>query len=405
MEALLIFWAVVWICKNAAEDVMGAVKGRPSPRRVRQLKRIEESGGTPGYGVGGYARDFVDDFLRERTAKRREMAEKRKAAELAEVPQAEAKQVATFTPQAEDRHVDPLGIFDDSRQPKEGEVHFEEGTRARYRYEDGVWWKTHNVDGTEIPLCPACGRYRYKAIGDGCGNCRPLMGPEHYTVCARCNYLNGPTAQAPFTCPSCGAGDEHLEPADPPAKEEQPSPSVAPVIPIFSPPASRTSEGEPMTDRWGPEGDPAIAQRRSPDGLRGQVADYVSDMHQNHPEVWGNQSGAQAAAPTAKPTATTQEGPAMTTEVTGLATAIQYAEGVAAAHVAHSTDAETFASSLAGNGVGDDTVGLVAQAQEASAAAADAWQSVADTLHGHTGVKEAYDATPDAGDKEFVTAE
>ncbi len=95
----------------------------------------------------------------------------------------------------------------------------------------------------------------------------------------------------------------------------------------------------------------------------------------------------------------------MTTEVTGLATAVSYAEGVAAAHESHATDAETFAGSLASNGVGDGTVGLVAQAQEASGVAAAAWTAVKDALNDQMGVKEAYDATPDAGDKDFVTAE
>jgi len=80
METLLIFWAFVWICKNAAEDVMFAAKGKPSPRRARKLRQIESGQAEQRYGVGGYIRDFADDLLKAKTAKRREMAEAKKTA-------------------------------------------------------------------------------------------------------------------------------------------------------------------------------------------------------------------------------------------------------------------------------------------------------------------------------------
>ncbi len=405
---LLIFWAIVWICKNAAEDVMGAVKGRPSPRRVRQLKRIEESGGTPGYGLGGFARDFADDFLRERTAKRRELAAaKRQPAEPepADVPKAEPGEVDTFTPRAEDRHVDPLGLLDDSRPPKVGQVHYEEGTNARYRWDGQVWWKTHNADGSEIPKCPSCGRYRYKAVGDGCGNCRPVTpSPDRETAAARAEAArlaalaridgleapelpNMPDGLDHGRCLNCGA----------------------PMRPV------------PGTQRFGAGGRAVVSTRCSGCGSIHSATYW--DWADNPPAVnsddpTGQDDDAQkenrqptSSAPTATvipifrtPNHPNQEDP-MSTEVTGLATAIDYAAGVAQAHESHATDAETFAASLASNGVGDSTVGLVAQAAEASGQAAAAWAAVRGALEEQVTVKEAYEATPDAGDKDFVTAE
>lgn len=269
ISAVLVFWAIVWICKNAAEDVMGAVKGRPSPRRVKQLKRIEAEGGTPGYGFGGFAHDFWDDFLQARTAKRRELAAKgRESVGPTEVPEPEVKPVGTFTPQAEDPPTPVAASPDDTDR---------------------------RVD--------------------------PL----------RLDGRNGNTE----------SHDRETTPATEEAQPISPTPT-AQVIPIFRTPNSTPNQ---------------------------------------------------------------QEVPPMTTEVTGLTTAIDYANGVAQAHQSHAADAETFAASLASNEVGDGTIGLAVQAQEASSAAGAAWSAVADALNDQTGVKEAYEATPDAGSREFVTSE
>lgn len=91
-------------------------------------------------------------------------------------------------------------------------------------------------------------------------------------------------------------------------------------------------------------------------------------------------------------------------EVTGLQSAIAYAEGVSGAHAAHGA-AEGFTASLADAGYGDSVLGAVAAAQEASANAGALWAAAAAKLKESNVVKEAYDNVPDAGNKHHVMAE
>lgn len=93
-------------------------------------------------------------------------------------------------------------------------------------------------------------------------------------------------------------------------------------------------------------------------------------------------------------------------EVTGLQSAIAHAEAVAAAHEQHSmAGGEGYLSSLAGFGVRGQAIQLVATAQEFTEMAAGAWRAAATELAKQNMVKEAYDAVPDAGSREFVQGE
>jgi len=104
----------------------------------------------------------------------------------------------------------------------------------------------------------------------------------------------------------------------------------------------------------------------------------------------------------------TQEEPmtANTIEITGLQSAIEYVNDTAAAHEAHSTAGnEAFIGSLQSFNVTGTTIQLIADAQEASANAADMWRQAATALGEQMTVKEAYDNNPDAGSQEFVQGE
>ncbi|MFI5833234.1 hypothetical protein ACIA5A_06105 [Micromonospora sp. NPDC051300] len=93
-------------------------------------------------------------------------------------------------------------------------------------------------------------------------------------------------------------------------------------------------------------------------------------------------------------------------EITGLPTAIAFAQGMANAHRAASTaGGEQYVAALRSFEVGDGTIATVASARELSAQAAAAWERAADEIGKQNTVKEAYQAVPDAGNKRFVTGE
>lgn len=100
-----------------------------------------------------------------------------------------------------------------------------------------------------------------------------------------------------------------------------------------------------------------------------------------------------------------EEVPTMS-EITGLQSAVAYAEGVAAAHEQHSlTGGEAYLGSLQSFEVSGRVLQLVASAQESSQIAAGTWKAAAAELSKQLIVKEAYDAVPDAGTKAFVQGE
>ncbi len=91
-------------------------------------------------------------------------------------------------------------------------------------------------------------------------------------------------------------------------------------------------------------------------------------------------------------------------EVTGLMSAIAYAEAVAAAHEAHSTGGgEHYRASLASFEVGPDTINTAGTAQEASEIAGGAWREHAAKLREQLAAKEA--TTAETGNKAFLTNE
>jgi hypothetical protein len=93
-------------------------------------------------------------------------------------------------------------------------------------------------------------------------------------------------------------------------------------------------------------------------------------------------------------------------EITGLQSAIAYADAMAAAHDQSSlAGGEAYLGSLQGFEVSGQAIAMVAAAQEASQNAAGAWRMAAAELSKQNIVKEAYDSVPDAGSKVFVQGE
>ena len=110
--------------------------------------------------------------------------------------------------------------------------------------------------------------------------------------------------------------------------------------------------------------------------------------------------------PAAAPTTSSggRAGPVPAGEVTGLATALRYAEGMHTALAAHTATIEAFLQGLRRAAVAGTAITTVARAQEATLAAMGAWSGVAAALHRQTLVGAAYAATPEAGTRTWVTA-
>jgi hypothetical protein len=92
-------------------------------------------------------------------------------------------------------------------------------------------------------------------------------------------------------------------------------------------------------------------------------------------------------------------------EVTGLTTAIHNTGQAAEQAESWGPALEQLSAGITAGGVGGDTTGHLASAQEHMSAAAAALRAAEQELIAQLGVKEAYDATPDAGEKAFVVSE
>jgi hypothetical protein len=92
-------------------------------------------------------------------------------------------------------------------------------------------------------------------------------------------------------------------------------------------------------------------------------------------------------------------------EATGLSSSIAYAAGMVKAHEANVAEAEGWAASLQAQGVTGPAVEAAHRAMETQQQAAAAWRQAQAALESHLGIKEQYDAHPDAGSREFITTE
>ncbi len=104
-------------------------------------------------------------------------------------------------------------------------------------------------------------------------------------------------------------------------------------------------------------------------------------------------------------TATTQNGQAQQQEITGIPSLVAYLNQVAGTHT-HIGHGEAFLGSLTRMEVGADDRQLVADAQEASRLAAQAWQDAAAQIAAHNlPLREQYSLNPQAANKHANTSE
>lgn len=91
-----------------------------------------------------------------------------------------------------------------------------------------------------------------------------------------------------------------------------------------------------------------------------------------------------------------------TGETAGLGSAIRFAAGMADSMRDAAARTETSIASLTGSEVGEGPLAVLQQAMEAATNAAAAYEAAQAELQKQVSVKEAYDATPDAGNKRFL---
>lgn len=149
----------------------------------------------------------------------------------------------------------------------------------------------------------------------------------------------------------------------------------------------------------------------TPDECQQARARHVCQPATNGDSQPGSDSEPEAATPpTPQPqqgepvSTSTQNAPQQSGEVTGLMSAINYADAVAAAHDAHSLGGgEQYRASLGQAEVGPETIQSAATAQEASETAAGAWRAHAAKLREQLAAKEA--TTAETGTKQFLLNE
>lgn len=117
--------------------------------------------------------------------------------------------------------------------------------------------------------------------------------------------------------------------------------------------------------------------------------------------------GQQAAVTEMTPPRINEGAPIVTVptgETTGLDSAISFAEQMKSYLTQAVTSTEQSLANLSAGGVTGESLSSLTSAQEQLTAAVQAFEAAENELRGHLTVREAYDATPGAGDKEFVTA-
>ena len=240
------------------------------------------------------------------------------------------------------------------------------------------------IDGTVI-RDPRIGRLVFKAKCDKCGD----QFTRKVRVCGDEDLQNdaahdwewvaiGTTGL--WSCRGCKAKLFASERPVPPPGEE--------------PDTTNTATSATSTEGGGAT---VEAELIEPDHLRGAEAGQV-------PYEPGKQRPLAALNPVTKK----EEGMSTTaTEVTGLETARWFAHELATRTYGREQQAglEQFIADLQANGVSGEAITRLQEAMEYLSAAQAEFAAVAAELDRHTGVAEAYAATPGAGDKAFVTSE
>lgn len=377
-----LLWLLVWILKNAAMDVMCAAKGTPNPRFELKKQRAKLVGqaapAQPRYGSRDWFADLWSDGLAANTERRR------------------AKVTAKAQP------VDDMVEL--VREPKP----------ARDQVSDEP---TSVVHDDQHPYClkqcgPRCVKHRWKC--DRCGKGAGGFG-SHVE------------AEGAFRTHACQPDRKNVETK--PQTTVKVSPKPMPVWGLKS--AASSGNKRPSAEAEIPdemvatalqalvEADPKADRRLA---HMDRVWDEIEKTYPNaSPELIGlavlraeRLQEAQLFGGTGGATIlqfssiknVEKEITMANSEITGLSTAIAFAEAAAGAHSSFATGGtEGYVGALERANVGADCVGLAKEAQEASSIAAEKWQAHAESLSEQLNVREAYQSNPDAGDKDFVVNE
>ncbi|MEO3930932.1 hypothetical protein ABGB07_44885 [Micromonosporaceae bacterium B7E4] len=409
MIDLGLFFLIVWMLHNAAVDVSCAIKGTENPRyalkRQRALAAGKRAPAQPRYGSRDWFADFMSDALSAQTEwRRRRTADKAKARN-------EAKQ-------REERPLDDLAeaVREEPQRPAPVRVDTEEFPEQPTTsvVHDEPAGQPVSVDRGRT-ACQHCGA---EVVA---GHLHPkTIDGQRKQVCAHCAGLIEVNADELVPVPAGQQVDGaslFVLSEDGRTGRSAPAPT-APRQPTVPTDVLATAR--------------AALAKRDPYGHRRLAAmddiwDTVAKAHPEVPSHLIDQAIAAADRTTTpqmyprppkdtRPDATIIQFPnpkhvekeinMATSEVTGLSTAIAFAEHAAAAHASFATaGTEGYTGALVQHGVGDNCVGLAKEAQEASNTAAAKWRAHADALKSQLGGREFYQSNPDAGDKQFLLAE
>ncbi len=376
----VLFWIAVltWMAKRSTEDVAHALKGTPNPRyeakKAKALAAGQPAPHQPRYGGKDWWADFTSDAMAANTHKRRAKA-KAKAQ-----PVDDMVDVAGIRPPAAAVIPDPPaaaplkqmrpdpGPRPDGGSPVPHQV-AEQAAANRLREARAVTTTTNVAD-------------RMSA--------EDAAQREQHGTCARCH--DEPNLPGQTVGPACAHILDQLGQAAA-AEWVRIDPNLT---------GGSRQVGRAVFD--------AVSANNTHGWTGAEIKNAVGHVKrraENHPTNPSSPSGEQPTLATVIPMfPIMKESTMANAEVTGLPTAIAFAQGMANAHRAASTaGGEQYVASLRSFEVGDGPIATVASARELSAQAAAAWERAAAEIAKGNVVKEAYEAVPDAGNKRFVTGE
>lgn len=393
IDLLLAIWVVTWVFKTAATDIAHAVKGTPNPRyelkRERALKAGQPVKGQPRYGTKDYAADFMADFLKAKTEKRRTL-QKAKAQPVDDMigilREPKAKPERVYDPNNSRECPDCKGeVVLDGRpcprclaeQQRRNALWDEQAIavqKARHETPEPPVREEKPVrrdaeDAAEKWTCLGCDMER-----DPAGR---KVEPGRGLICLYCQEFHA--VQKIDT-----TGLEDKQPAD----TRPDGWAIDPDSPT----------GRHLAGRWcgDPNCDCACKQclaRMTKPGR--SLCDECLTKPDTRPDAQIIQFP--------NPKNIEKEIIMADSEITSLSHAIAYADTIANTHQNFATaGAEGYVGALERAGNGPAVIASAREAMEASGIAADRWVQHRAVLEQQMTVKEAYQAQPDAADKEFL---
>ena len=352
MFDVLTLWLIIWVVKNAAMDVSCAVTGKPNPRYELKKARAKAAGqpapATPRYGGRDWFADLVSDGLQAQTERRRAKAD-------AQRRQAEQQQAL-----ADEDDTDAAGGRPATRPDPVGN-----GSQP-------------TTDASTDAV---------HARGEDCGELQCWDCADKHRAGTSNTYKIPAGSPLATPCPTCGTpinGIRRFHGADPDELIQQHCLRCGWLPRDATPAAAATQTSDPGAGGApGPEqhhqhvprpaapADPGHLALVIPFPIKPQEENVSTDIH---------------------------------SEVIGLDQSIAYARSLAVFAGEHGQAGnEGYIGHLSSAKVEGVTLQSAHEMQEAFTNAAAAAEAHAAELEKQRAVQEAYDAAPDAGDKEFQT--